>query len=197
VNVWSSCLCYNCNSCDDSLLDDDAIRSKYYQCCRNHYRIILEELLHTSAENRKGHLKVLRGTVEEIRFDGNMAVGLTYRDYESNILINISTRNGGEVIICAGVFESARIVYQNMMLYRQSSETQSSSNTEQPNIVALFANLGQLQDHIHIPMICIGNWSKLINGRKLDHRTNGIHGWIYLDADGKIYDSSSSSIPPK
>lgn len=194
TTAWTNCFDDHHTACDDSLLDNVSIRSKYYQCCQDNCRIILEEVLLKSSKG-KGRLKILRGNVERIRFEENIAVGITYRDFESNQLVNISTVSEGEVIVCAGVFESARIIHQSLR-DAKLSEKKSSNSIDDAN---LLPSLGLLYDHVHIPMICIGKWSKCL-GRKSypnNFATNGVHGWIYLDETGNIYDSSTTSTPPK
>lgn len=81
----------------------------------------------------------------------------------------IYPNNGGEIILCAGVFGSPEIL-------------QRSLNQEQLEM--------PLYDHVILPYILVGNWftgwkEKKDNGANR-YPINSVHGWIMLDSDGNV-----------
>jgi choline dehydrogenase-like flavoprotein len=92
-----------------------------------------------------------------------------------------SPKNGGEIVIAAGVFESPKL------LHRSGID---------------LSGLGKhLQDHVVVPYISVGNWRNNWNIFKMrprkthEYPLNGVHGWVFLDKQGNVLDKFSPQVP--
>ena len=162
--------------------------------------------------------------------DSNKAVSVLIRGTAAasqgqSHLMTVLPSDGGEIILCAGVFESPRILISSGL----KASTQNSLEIAQPtaSIIAEqerpfmegnngdggggalphLAAIGEnFQDHVILPYILIGNWYK---DWSISHHPgssyqgqagcryplNSVHGWIDLDDQGDPCCGGSSTIP--
>jgi hypothetical protein len=159
--------------------------------------------------------------VRRIDFDGTLAAGVVIQQCSSDGQVKEQTvrpENGGEIILCSGVFESPRILIAsglkegtqgNCPLQSNSRLTSFSSNKAHSGPVVdipPIPDIGStLQDHIVVPYMLLANWyqgwdifhSKGTAGYagKPAYPLNGIHGWVNLTAGGEVWDEKSGKAP--
>lgn len=114
----------------------------------------------------------------------------------------IQPHGGGEIILCAGVFETPRILLASGLgsCACHSSSSVNSSDQRLPQLDDIGATL---QDHVVLPMMWLGNWwgnsnkSKRATPGRDRFPANGVHGWIYLDEKGEVWNMSEGGAPPR
>ena len=102
------------------------------------------------------------------------------KDSRQELDVRPSGENG-EIVLCAGVFESPRILLDSPGL----------------DGVAAAKEIGaQLQDHICLPIMGFYNWwAPRKRGDSVQYPMNCIHGWVYLDAEGEALAPGSTELP--
>lgn len=151
-----------------------------------------------------------------IEFDemGQRATGVRVRHIQSGVEEYLRPSHGGEIVLCAGVFESPRLLRQSIIRHVTDVPTVSNkdiSSNKADNTGTLwdpevFELLGScLQDHLLVPLMFLSTapWSaksvpSATSGDTVPGKgpSNGIHGWIYLNDEGHPCDlHSSQSIP--
>mmetsp|Transcript_25421 Transcript_25421/g.34969 ORF Transcript_25421/g.34969 Transcript_25421/m.34969 type:complete len:583 (-) Transcript_25421:189-1937(-) len=103
----------------------------------------------------------------------------------------VSVSGGGEVILCAGTFETPRILIASGLGLRNESNSASDiSPSMLPQIAAIGKNL---QDHCILPLLLACNWwvdwnvFTSMQGVHLEkYPVNCVHGWINLNSLGHV-----------
>lgn len=109
------------------------------------------------------------------------AVGVIAKDGQ-NVEHLFCPQGGGEIIIAAGALATPALL------------TKSNLFEGDGHIV-----FDAFQDHSILPFMLLGNWwSGWIPQRagRPVHPISSVHGWVYLDADGSVWDATSSNPLP-
>lgn len=160
-------------------------------------------------------------TVKKILFEDTKAVSVVLTQHHTNgttTEIIISPENGGEIILCAGTFESPRILIASGLKRAHTitttgnnttgsasggiEESKFNSQTPLPNLQSIGENL---QDHVIVPYMFVCNWYENwrlehpVNipgyGEQPAYPLNSIHGWVNLTEDGTIWSDQCTSPP--
>lgn len=141
---------------------------------------------------KKGRLVVIEGaSVESVCFRNKEAVSVLVQSskHNSGKSIPIFISNKGEIILCAGVFETPKILLN-------STITEKSNDNSQLSIEAIGRNM---QDHSIVPIMLFGNWYdgwtsylNVENSNVKAYPLSGVHGWVNLDSDGKPINDTAS-----
>lgn len=209
-------LSYNCSngsSYTDSASDSDDRRNSdssashflsfTEQCGDKTQRINISNLLadnNANPERNQGNLTIIEYTkAANIIFTKNDKKLTTYHtNFSANGVHTINTKTGersfipvaddGEIVICAGAFNSPEILYKSVSHFMDknrevNSEFDLKGTVFDPCISNLIGR--NIQDHIIVTSAYIGNWNTSIHGA-LGQRVSatGVHGWIYLDDSG-------------
>eukprot|EP01039_Chlorochromonas_danica_P002105 gene2102-2299_t len=162
--------------------------------CRVKYRSTMD----SSRSQRRGLGEVLQGipsdqlllrlgvTVTQVVIEGDKAIGVRVISENGKEDI-VSPANGGEIILAAGVFGSPSILARSGVLHRQHPDD--------------LVSLDNLQDHAILPYIGIGNWYSGWNIKRPGSASdlfpvNSVHGWIYLDEEGNVWNEQSPFTSP-
>jgi hypothetical protein len=144
-------------------------------------RWYLERLLFDSEYLVTGQLNIVANQIAQtVEFIGETAVSVISTDPNGKILTS-TAKNGGEIVLCCGVFETPRLLLR--------------SGLDLPGIGRT------LLDHPILPYLVLGNWKHGWNMNSCDSRSlfkppvNGVHGWIFLDKNGAVLPTTSSEIP--
>lgn len=176
-------------------------------------RKLIRDILKQST-GRAGRLTVIDfAEAEFIEFDesGRRATGVCVRRIDTGALEFHQPSGGGELVLCAGVFESPRLLrasllrrYDEVRSFHENADIQRDHTKVPANLrgtlwdPAVFNLLGSsLQDHLLVPLMFIASqrWVSPASSSS-GGPSNGIHGWVYLDDDGHPSDlHSSHSIP--
>jgi len=194
-------------------------------------RKFIRDLLNKETQNEKvGRLIVVEfADVQYIEFDktGQRAIGAWVRHVDTGLVECLRPSNGGEIVLCAGVFESPRILHTS--IERQISVVWNTVSTNQkhitkvtqvpvtglkgtvwdPDVVDLLGS--SLQDHLLVPLMFLTTkpWTNPVDNNRSSSSSsssghssengpsNGIHGWIYLDDQGCPCDLHSSQVIPR
>jgi hypothetical protein len=150
---------------------------------------------------------------EMVQADGSVlleAVGVWGADAVSGCRTLICPQNGGEILLCAGALGTPAILANSQLPVSQPSD--SGDECESGKLSCLRSSLfggGGLLDHTILPMICLGNWyrdhaatppdasacSSLPEEEGSAFPPNSVHGWVYLDREGNLFDESANSPP--
>jgi len=154
--------------------------------------------------------------------ENNAAVSVLIRGRGASQLKTVSPSSGGEIIVCAGVFESPRILISSGLkdsslqvnddiVQQPATDTtaalggspidkgnEDSDGIKLPYLAAIGENF---QDHVILPYILLGNW---YSNWSISHHPgssykgvgrypfNSVHGWIDLDDHGNPCDGVST-----
>jgi len=214
-------------------MDRNAFVPSYYTTIHKHgtSRINQAHKSLTPSKQNKGKLTVISNcSVLEAQFYGNTATGLLVsrrvpavhgHRWEKQ---TVTPSHGGEIILCAGAFESPRVLLASGLRRAESSTANtpytpytpftshslSFSDADSPltplSPLPNLVDIGQnLQDHCVLPYMMLGNWYRswrIFHAKGTPHYAgkeayplNGIHGWINLAADGSVWDKNSNSPP--
>lgn len=158
-----------------------------------------------------GHRSLLSDCLREARLGGRLrvmwntsAVRLLFRpgtnDVSGIVVRNLSTGRtrfirrppGGEVILCAGVFESPRLLARSNLAISPPSQAASRTSSTYP-VPPVQLPIGEaLIDHTIVPLIGLGNWwsaearSDSQNEPEFVFPGNSVHGWVNLGSDGRV-----------
>lgn len=181
--------------------------------------------LKIQAEGAQGKLTVLSDCqVQKVSFADREAQYVFVRQQVDGVEVekHISPENGGEIVLCAGVFESPRILmcsglkrvnshpgvsasteYDSSKDANDSSASSDGAVSSLPNLPDIGENL---QDHIVVPYMLIGNWyanwkhvhslNTPVYGGKPAFPLNGVHGWVNLTKEGDVW-SAACTEPPR
>jgi hypothetical protein len=172
-------------------------------------KLVLSE---SNLNSKIGRLTILRNTAaSNIAFDVNNKAEavitkqvLNKNDFSSE---RVTPLNGGEIILCAGVFESPRILIRSGLL--RSARAVLSIESPAVNALPDLADIGlDMQDHIVLPLMFLGNWysdwSILHSPAASDgycgkprYPLNGVHGWVNLDAQGRVHRTGDEGATPR
>lgn len=208
-------------------------------------RLRLSELLRR--HEGQGKLVIHSTTVAEyIVFEDNVAVAVAVTFLKTGERALIRPSGGGEIILCAGALETPRLLIasglrgdvhrsplsRNFFSTALSSSDDVGGKSKKSNkhrgatapiyLPGIGANL---QDHVVVPVIAIGNWWKSVGKKKgvadlsgsrsiisrclacvkdmvsltwessSDLPPNAVHGWIDLDENGCLCDEASDTSP--
>lgn len=154
--------------------------------CDHRQRISLRKALDLDQWREQGRLTLVQATATKIVIDEvkKQAVQVVHSQGSS------SPENGGEIIICAGVFETPQILARSMA---QSPVDQASPTRVIDDSVGVAL---PLQDHVLIPYILLGDWYSnwsVFTSAPGSHAfsvprypVNSVHGMVFLDKDGNI-----------
>lgn len=150
----------NDNDCSeiDDLMDRNSVRSSYHAVISSNQRILLGKVLNSSNTNKKGKLEVIPNSkAVKILFDpSNKAIGVVINSQDNQSRTVYCTGNNAEVILCAGVFESPKVLMNSINHKTDLADHLVSGNYD------LLKSIGNnLQDHIHISLAMFGNWKLL------------------------------------
>ena len=161
---------------------------------------------------KKGLTVLDRIRANKVVFCDSRAVGVEVFIPGNRTPILIEPTNGGEVIVCAGTFGSPKLLISSgirsgRIMFDDNNYTDDKRQWK-PNGVDRSADPGvvirglgeNLQDHIGVPIISIGNWwsggKNLIpeyeSSKKVVLPGNFVHGIINLGQDGSIIDGSGN-----
>jgi hypothetical protein len=178
-----------------SFWDLDSIRYKYLSTIssKTNERIDMKELLLSNENERKGkltildHCKVVSVEFENIECTSSLpspsmhnnqntkeiakikavSVKYTSKDNESEVKF-IQPMGGGEIILCAGVFESPRILLSSGLGpvgggsgkgERTMAEGSTLTTSIPPVLPVTLLGIGKhLKDHTILPIMCVGKW---------------------------------------
>ena len=199
-----------------SIWDSNGINSQYRSFINEdgYSRMRLSEIVLPVHGTHVGKLTIIRkATVSKVIFKGNQAVAVLIKQAGGPVEgLQISPTNGGEIILCAGVFETPRILlnsgFSRSTISSSGSlnaDTQFSVNEDSsPVLPDLCQNL---QDHVIVPYLLLGNWyskwslrfpstSKRYRNRP-HYPLNGVHGWVNLDSEGNLCDGFTDAKPAR
>lgn len=138
---------------------------------------VLEKLPQTAYER----LMLVKGSVSRLVIQGSSVTGLLLANGDH---MPISGRS--KVVLCCGAVKTPTILYNSLpkpaFTHKQEDSVRNSIGK-----VAL--------DHFTLPYVCFGNWHKAWKS-SLTRPLNGVHGWIFLDADGNLH-KDDAKIPPR
>lgn len=177
-----------------SFWDLDSIRFNYLSTInsKTNERIDMKELLLSTENERKGkliilaHCKVVSVEFENIECTSSLpspsmhnnqntkenakikavSVKYIYKDNESDVKF-IQPIGGGEIILCAGVFESPRILLSSGLGQaggatgeeRTVAEEATLTTSIPPALPVTLLGIGKhLKDHTILPIMCVGKW---------------------------------------
>lgn len=173
--------------------DEDAKKMEYFATCNHSHteRVPLMSILphyitatpHELDQVNHRFIIIPNTSVSCIDFDeSNRAIAVRVQTGEKKSIIN--SKNGGEIILCAGAFESPKILLMSGL------QDNGSDDNRLPYLEGIGENF---QDHVVLPFMFIGNWWT----SKCHKPFNSVHGWINLDADGNEHHPSLSNTSPR
>ena len=189
-------------------------------------RKFIRDLLKESKSSQVGRLTVIDFCeAQNLEFDqsGRRAIGVWVRHAETGSIECLRSSNGGEIVLCAGVFESPRLLRtsverQRGAVWKSVSMNQKEVATDTTKVPSLLEGtvwdpavldlLGSsLQDHLLVPLMFLTTkpWTNPTENRSSSSSnrgndsgpSNGIHGWVYLDDEGCPTDLHSSQAIPR
>lgn len=163
----------------DSDRTSQSVVSSFPAVAKDGKRWILSEIL--STWKTSSNFTTIIGKVMKVVVERGVAQSIIY-ETEQQTIATIEPTDGGEIILCAGAFETPRILYDSIHHHNQENHLKNHDNYEE------FV----LQDHVVIPYFLFGN-TPISPSSMLP--INCAHGWIYTDDDGNIYDPTSASSP--
>lgn len=156
---------------DQPFIDNTSYNFYYYKTFHKNQRLSIQQLYNKIHQNKNITIKS-NCEVISLLHDKDTIIGVTILNKITNELENIYSKGLGEVILCCGVFESPKLLLTCPIL--QSNQYIGKN----------------LQDHIIVPYLCLSNFYHLHQS----HHDNSVHGWIYLDDQGKILSCNNDSI---
>ena len=117
--------------------------------------------------------------------------GVMVLDNRSHRLRFVRRPQGGEIVLCTGVFETPRLLVRSNLLTPPPQVTSTPSSSHPLPAVQLPIGR-QFIDHAYIPLIGLGDWwsagtpgeSEICH--KQEFPGNSVHGWINLGSDGRV-----------
>lgn len=138
----------------------------------------------------RGHLKVMWG-VSAVRVlyrpGTNSVSGVLVRVSETGALRFVRRPAGGEVVLCAGVFETPKILARSQ-LFGSPLLIRSRKSCTYP-VPPVRIDVGSaFSDHSVVPVTGLGIWWSPSgqSESKPVFPGNSVHGWIYLDCKGEV-----------
>lgn len=145
------------------------------------------------------------------------AVGVVAKSMISNEFQIFTPQQGGEIVLSSGALSSPYLLAHSIIIpedypleyLRKSIPPAHFFETIRGKSVPLkLPKIGSfLLDHTILPYICIGNWScrldhffasfPLSGATSIDSPPNSVHGWIFLNERGDIYNPRECYRPPK
>ena len=137
---------------------------------------------------------------------GLVVSGVKVLCHRTGRLHDICPRAGGEVVLCAGALGTPRVLSTACV---REGVREGEGGREEEEVSALPMNMfstssGCVLDHTILPLICVGNWWKVSGVVPIprdgttpggSHPPNGVHGWVYLNEDGSLYNESPTTPP--
>jgi choline dehydrogenase-like flavoprotein len=191
-----------------TVVDDKGIASEYYAAINTNGTDRIHQASVCLSGATTGTLTCLQHcTVKCVVFEGTTAVALVLTKHNpdgTTTETTITPEHGGEIILCAGAFETPRIlIASGLKKDAHVPAAGKKSSSPLPNLVDIGENL---QDHVVLPYMLLSNW---YDGWSLFHKEgtpgyagksayplNGIHGWVNLTADGTVW-SEQCDAPPR
>lgn len=185
-------------------------------------RLLIRDIL-TETRGKKGQLTVVDfAEAQYIEFDdsGRSVIGVWVRHMNTGLMECLCPSNGGEVVLCSGVFESPRILHTSILRQREAVSRAVSTTQKQTSAISQVPSklkgtiwdplvsdlMGEsLQDHLLVPLMFLASqrWMNpaILNepssSSKHSGPSNGIHGWIYLNDEGVPCNLNSSHAIPR
>lgn len=105
----------------------------------------------------------------------------------------ICPENDGEILLCAGALGTPLILGNSI-----PQAVSVNADQEAPKSFNPLYSGGDLLDHTVLPLICIGKWrghGDIILTPHSQYPPNSVHGWVFLDKEGYIYDEQRNTPP--
>lgn len=129
-------------------------------------------------------------------------------------------KHGGEIVLSSGALSSPQLLRQSIILpenfslenLHPKSDMLDLLRSSSSNDVFHIPEIGSsLLDHTILPFICLGNWRVPIDQLfssfpffqkkefpiTFESPPNSVHGWIFLNGSGEIYNPHESYVPPR
>lgn len=147
-----------------------------------------------------------------------VAVGVIARNLVTRSHHFFAPEGGGEIVVCCGSLSSPQLLLNSIILpeeYPLSTLFQSLETSDLvqhlqfPSLLLshptagfknfALPNIGKsLLDHTILPYICFGNWwNSHSSPTPQPSPPNCVHGWIFLNDRGEVYNALEDSSPPK
>ena len=116
----------------------------------------------------------------------NDVSGVMVRDNRTGRRRFIRRPPAGEIVLCAGVFESPRLLVRSNLSTLSLPQFMVKSTSSHPVPLVQLPIGDTFVDHSVVPVIGLGNWWSTETGSQPIFPENSVHGWINLDGNGRI-----------